>query len=390
MSKAKLYNIGYISSNLVSGSNLSDLEIDTNKDWNAKSISNLSSLSGPNKFNIKGVSDYGIEISGNTGIDTLIKFGVVNSSPSPLLLELGDFSSPEDGRGVRILGNFILYNESQVPYFQWNYGGSRFLIGPYSWGDDPEYLFNILGSTYSQSISSQAISGGALRTSYIYGNQISGLAAPVNPSSAVNKKYVDDREINIEGQIAAINLCNLANVDDSLTEVDNNVLTWLDDQWTSQPPKGGVTYISSCTDGLNITGWTSGQVLTWIGETSKWVNKYPALTFNVANVRVSANSYLELANFTTNGGKSSYLLQASVCASGGYTLSGLKIVFYDDSILKYSTSSSHMEQFGPLAKTNANSLTTIRFMYSGTHGPTETGAVLGYKYGSAVAQVVVY
>jgi len=214
-------------------------------------------------------------------------------------------------------------------------------------------------------------------------NTISGLSTPLWPSSAANKKYVDDREVNIEAQIADISIEDLTDVA-IMTPAAGKVLTWIEAQsaWSSQTAQGGVTYISSCTD-ASISGWTSGQVLTWNG--TDWANKYPALTFNVANVRLSANTYLNMTQFNTGAGKSCYVLQASCCNSSCASISGIRVQILDDNSLIYETSSSTIKQGGPLAKSNAASQMKIRFMYSGSHS-----RFTGYKYGNAFTQVVVY
>lgn len=323
---------------------LSELTIDADKDWNNKAIYNFSYLSGS-----------------------------VDSSSSPNGLWLKDEDSG-------VVSYFSIYGG--LFRIGSNYGGvyNRHITLGGDGANLPYVGINVASPGHTLHVSGTTYLSG---TTLLKGNTISGLSTPLWPSSATNKKYVDDREVNIEAQIAALSIEDMTDVA-IMTPAEGRVLTWKAGQnaWSSQTAQGGVTYISSCTD-ASISGWTSGQVLTWNG--SDWSNKYPALTFSVANVRLSANTYLNLTQFNTGAGKSCYVLQASCCNSSCASISGIRVQVLDDNSVIYETSSSTIRQGGPLAKSNAASQMKIRFMYSGSHSRFS-----GYKYGNAFAQVVVY
>jgi len=109
---------------------------------------------------------------------------------------------------------------------------------------------------------------------------------------------------------------------------------------------------------------------------------YPPMTYNVANVFISANSNLNIARFNTGVGKKCYLWQAACCNSGGASISGLKIELLSGSTSKYWTSSAIVKQDNPLVTTEGN--IEIRMMYSG-------GASLtGHQFGTSFMNVSVY
>jgi hypothetical protein len=133
---------------------------------------------------------------------------------------------------------------------------------------------------------------------------------------------------------------------------------------------------------VTITTPLSGQVLTYMQDTAQWVNRYPSMTYNVANVLISAGTNLNIARFNTGTGKNCYLFQAYCCASGGIGISGLKIQLLQGTTNKYWTSSQIIQQGNPLTKATGD--IEIRMMYSGG------GILTGKKYGTSMMQVGIW
>jgi hypothetical protein len=131
-----------------------------------------------------------------------------------------------------------------------------------------------------------------------------------------------------------------------------------------------------------LTSPASGEVLVYKQNNARWENELPAMTFNVANVRLSGQQNLNITRFTTPGTTSCYLFQANACNSGGASVSGLKVELMSGSTSIYSTSSAILKQGFPLAKTQGD--IEIRFAYSGG------SSLSGYQYGTCLAQVGVW
>jgi hypothetical protein len=115
-------------------------------------------------------------------------------------------------------------------------------------------------------------------------------------------------------------------------------------------------------------------------SSNKFVHTLP-ITFNVANVQISANTNLNLARFNTGQGKTCYLWQASCCGSGGASIGNLKVQLLSGSTNKYWTSSATIQQGYPLVSCEGK--IEIRMMYSGSTSLT------GEKYGTAFMNVSV-
>ena len=222
------------------------------------------------------------------------------------------------------------------------------------------------------------VSGDSYFSGSIFTNlgEISGLAAPTYNSGAANKYYVDTAADTYLSGLQDVSITSPAST---------QALIYNGSQWINAVASGtgGAAALSGLTD-ITQTSATSGQILTFTGETNKWENKYPPMTYSVANIQISANSNINLARFDTGAGKSCYVWQAYACGSGGTAISGLKVEVLDDDVSIYSTSSQIIQQGSPLAKSDAASSIEIRFMYSGG------GALSGYKYGTGMVQVSVY
>jgi hypothetical protein len=165
----------------------------------------------------------------------------------------------------------------------------------------------------------------------------------------------------------------------------NSGIQWNEttNKWIAKPSSGtgGGSTLDSMTD-VTITTPLSGQVLTYMQNTAQWVNRYPSMTYNVANVLISAGTNLNIARFNTGTGKNCYLWQASCCGSGGIGISGLKIQLLQSTTNKYWTSSQIVQQGNPLTKATGD--IEIRMMYSGG------GILTGKKYGSSFMNVSVW
>lgn len=157
------------------------------------------------------------------------------------------------------------------------------------------------------------------------GNTISGLADPIYPSAAANKHYVDS-----------------------------------------------MAYISSLND-TNLSTLGAGNILTYMGTTSKWKNTLPAITFSIANVKISAQQNINLARFNLPGNAKCYVWQASACGSGGSSIADLKIEILSNGTVQYTTSSATVQQGNPLA--TVIGAIEVRLAYSGT-------SANGYVYGT--------
>jgi hypothetical protein len=167
----------------------------------------------------------------------------------------------------------------------------------------------------------------------------------------------------------------------TMTPSDNDVLTWdaANSKWSSQASTGGGSYISSMTD-ASISSPASGEVLTWDGN--DWANKLPAMTYDIANIKISANQNINLARFSCPAGKKAYVWQAYACNSGQASVADLCIELLSGNTSVYKTSSSELQQGNPLAVSDGGN-TEIRFMYSGANAS-------GYEYGTGMIQVSVY
>ena len=169
---------------------------------------------------------------------------------------------------------------------------------------------------------------------------ISGVSTPEYPSGAANKHYVDLVSGNISDKI--------------------------------------VSYASGLTD-MNISSPASGEVLMWDGQ--DWENKMPPMTFNIANVRMSAQQNINLARFNV-GTKHVYIWQACACNSGGTSVADLSIELLSGTTSIYKTSSNELQQGSPLGKAGGGDI-EIRFMYSGSNAS-------GIEFGTGFMNISVY
>ena len=117
------------------------------------------------------------------------------------------------------------------------------------------------------------------------------------------------------------------------------------------------------------------------------------ITYNMANIRLSANQSLEITKFQCPATKSAYVYQANACASGTqYGISGLYIQMLAGSSFGltgadnvYKTSSQILQQGNPLGQSSAGEFVKVRLMYSGTQN-----TLTGIKYGNGMMQIGVY
>ena len=135
---------------------------------------------------------------------------------------------------------------------------------------------------------------------------------------------------------------------------------WLDSVYA---PSGDLSW-SELNDvgNVNVSSPQSGQLLTFLNN--KWENKNPPITFNTADVSVSAQQSIKLARFTTPSSKKVYVWQAAACNSGGASVNNLKIQLLSGTSVIYTTSSATVQEGYPLASSKGN--IEIRFTYSGT------------------------
>ena len=135
-------------------------------------------------------------------------------------------------------------------------------------------------------------------------------------------------------------------------------------------------------DETNISSPASGEVLTWDNTSSGWVNRMPTMTFDLANVRISAQQYITLTKFKCPPNKKVYLWQAAIANSGCNSVSGLRIELLSGSTIVYATSSATLVEGHPLAVTDGGN-THIRMTYSGS-------TITGIEYGTGFMNISVY
>ena len=152
---------------------------------------------------------------------------------------------------------------------------------------------------------------------------------------------------------------------------------------SSQAISGGayIKAINNASDTL-LTTPASGETLVYKADNARWENELPSMTFNIANIRVSAQQNINITRFDA-GAKNVYIWQAACANSGGASVSGLCVELLSGSTSVYKTSSAIIQQGYPLGKSNGGN-TEIRMMYSG--GSTLTGI----EYGTGFMNISIY
>ena len=145
------------------------------------------------------------------------------------------------------------------------------------------------------------------------------------------------------------------------------------------PSSSALNYISGADD-TNISSPVSGHILTWDG--SDWENKMPSMTFNIANIRMSAQQNINVTRFTCPASKKCYIWQACACNSGSTSVADLSIEMLSGTTSVYSTSSATLQEGNPLAVSDGGE-TEIRFMYSG-------GTASGIEFGTGFMNISVF
>ena len=245
------------------------------------------------------------------------------------------------------------------------------------------------------SISASTISGSFTTGDLtINANTISGLIDPTWPSAATNKHYVDNTFMHsggvytsvssqyISGQLLALHQSrDITDWDSAAWE--NSSLLWNGSSWIAKASSnaGGVSTLSALTD-TEITLPASGETLIYKANNSRWENELPSMTYDIANISISANQNINLARFSCPAGKKAYVWQAYACNSGQNSVADLCIQILSGSTSVYKTSSSELQQGNPLGVTDGGN-TEIRFMYSGDNAS-------GIQYGTGMMQVSVY
>jgi len=146
--------------------------------------------------------------------------------------------------------------------------------------------------------------------------------------------------------------------------------------------------ITSTGGGFTTTGGLSGSKIS--GGEFKGISP---MTYNIANIRLSANQSLEITKFQCPATKSAYVYQAHACASGTqYGISGLYMQMLAGSSFDltgadnvYKTSSQILQQGNPLGRSSAGEFVKVRLMYSGTQS-----TLTGIKYGNGMMMIGVY
>ena len=157
---------------------------------------------------------------------------------------------------------------------------------------------------------------------------------------------------------------------------EGDLTSVLDDNYA---PSGTHIKISGMED-VNISSPASGETLVFTG--TQWENQLPAMTYSIANVRLSAQQNINLARFIAPAGKKVYIWQAYACNSGMTSVADLQIELLSGSTSVYTTSSNTLQQGNPLAVSDGGNI-EIRLMYSG-------GNASGIQYATGMIQISVY
>jgi len=168
----------------------------------------------------------------------------------------------------------------------------------------------------------------------------------------------------------------------------NSGIIWNGSYWvpksSSNTSEGGSATLDELTD-TNLTTPASGETLVYKADDEKWENELPSLTYNVANVILYSGQYLSMARYSTS--ECTYIWQASVCNSGGASVSGLNIELLCNDTSVYKTSSAILQKGYPLDKAQPGEI-EIRIMHSGGH--TYGSQEHQLEYGMGFMQVSVY
>ncbi|MBE3115281.1 MAG: hypothetical protein IMZ59_07180, partial [Actinobacteria bacterium] len=139
-----------------------------------------------------------------------------------------------------------------------------------------------------------------------------------------------------------------------------------------------------------ITTPRSGQILQYFQDNARWQNVFAPLTYSIANVKVSAQQFIELAKFrcptnTDGSSKKVYIWQAHAANSSQASIHGLFLQVLSGTTnqkIRFRTSSATLRQGYPISSTTGGN-TTIRFGYS------SSTMLTGVHFGTAGIQLSV-
>jgi hypothetical protein len=257
--------------------------------------------------------------------------------------------------------------------------------------------------------------------------EMSGLAKPTYPSAAANKSYIDTISSNIDTRLDALGGFNPANYRASsnlwgyvstqsissarieskyIETISSNALVkylassafkrsnWNPSTWDASSVAWNNATSSwdskarnlSALRDVSITTPQYGEALLYgVDGGTKWTNDLPPLTFNIANIRLSAQQAINITRFKCPGTKKVRILQASACNSAQNAIHGLFVQVLSGSRIQFKTSSATLRQGYPISSTQGGN-TTIRF------GITSNVSLVGTRvqYGTAFIQIGVW
>ena len=247
-------------------------------------------------------------------------------------------------------------------------------VGPNGW-DLGDYRLQVSGSTFLSGLT------------IIKGSTISGLADPTYASGVSNKHYVDATAFpsSLGNTLNDWYTASAQNYSEAYEWMGSSGQSYSKAYASAQIAAyawGDISSAASLEDlnNVSIASAASGEMLMYKG--SAWGNELPPMTFNIANIRLSAQQNINVTKFTCPAGKKCYIWQAAACNSGGSQQGGLFIQLLSGTTSVYKTSSATLQQGNPLAVSNGGD-TEIRFAFSGT-------GVTGKTYGAGFMQVSVY
>lgn len=381
-------------------SNLSELTIDTNKDWQNYSIYNLQSISSQHissssingnwtgypieQTYLKSGSDYWSAHLSSQSLKSLAFKDSIDISSDTNLAVSYPITLSDDTIGINLASSTVSGALKASDWVAFNNKQNQINFGTLSNGNGIKTLsVGISGSNGIVSVDfgssdTQVASGSHLHDDRYYTKTQS--ASNYYPSS-LGHNHVNDSSIHFtKSNIDTVGTITTGTWHGSAIEQlylqsgSQYYQAFLHSSNTNNPHNTSITNLSDTA----ISTPQSGQLLTYNGQ--NWVNYPPSITFNIANVRISSQQNINLARFHTPTNKSVYVWQAEASNSGGASIGDLKIQLLSGNSIIYSTSSNTVQIGYPLAKAAGN--IEIRFAYSGSN-------VTGIQYGTAFINISV-
>jgi len=330
-------------------SNLSELTIDDNKDWDSKGIYNMAYLSSATisggTILVNSLEIYADMISGltqptyNSGAANKIYVDTISGALDTKIDALGSFDPTDYMTSSNIISNYIKSTQALSNFY------------PSDLGVGVSSNLKLVNDWYEASSAKLSASSQTAMYEIIQADDISSWDS---------------------------------------SNWENSGLIWDGSNWVAW--KSGSSDLDSLTD-TNLTSPASGEILVYKQNDAKWENELPPLVFSTPTVRLLSGQNLNLCRMKCPTGKKAYLWQCGIANSGGISVSGLQIQFLSGNTQDgtwssiYKTSST-ISQGYPLGVSDIDSNIEIRAMYSGTHTYGSQGSQL--EYCTAFAQVSIY